>query len=274
MFVMMNAARLEVGVQGVAVAEAAFQQALAYAQERRQGRPAWGTDGAIFGHPDVRRMLALSKARIEAARSICLYAAVMADRARHAPDAEARSAARARHELLTPIAKAWATDMGVDVASTALQVQGGMGYVEETGAAQFYRDARIAPIYEGANGVQALDLVGRKLAQDGAAMRALIADMRVDAERLSQSDGLAEAGARLTAAIGALETATDWLLAQGGVDLLMAARGNDDPWLAGKGPLARLYASQILTLAPGLAEAVCAGAGDLAATDVAALSAE
>jgi alkylation response protein AidB-like acyl-CoA dehydrogenase len=299
MFVMMNAARLAVGVQGVAIAERAFQQALSYAQERRQGRALWAAEGAIIGHPDVRRMLALSKARIAAARSLCLYTAVMADIAHRADGADDRAQAQARLELLTPIAKAWSTDVGVEVASTSLQVHGGMGFIEETGAAQHYRDARIAPIYEGTNGIQALDLIGRKLAQDGAAMRALITDMRLDAERLSKTGELAEVGGRLDAAIAALEAATDWVVAHRGADALAAAtpylklagdviggwmlgrhallaadRAAGDPWLAGKAPLARLYASQVLTLAPGAKEAICAGADDLAAADVAVLAAE
>jgi alkylation response protein AidB-like acyl-CoA dehydrogenase len=297
MFIMMNAARLGVGVQGVAIADRATQQALAYAQERRQGRTAWGSEGAIFGHPDVRRMLALSKARIEAARGICLYAAIMADLAHRGGSDEARAAAKARHEMLTPIAKAWSTDMGVEVASVALQVQGGMGYIEETGAAQFYRDARIAPIYEGANGIQALDLVGRKLADGGAVMAALIAEMRADAERLSDVEELAEIGARLTTALSALERATNWVTTHKGPDVLAGASGylalagdviggwilgrhavkamsagSGDAWLAGKARLAGLYASQILTLAPGRADAVCAGAEDLAGADLSALS--
>ncbi|HMP63212.1 MAG TPA: acyl-CoA dehydrogenase family protein, partial [Phenylobacterium sp.] len=157
MFVMMNAARLQVGVEGVGIAERAYQQALAYARDRRQGRSVWTGESAapIFDHPDVRRSLALMKARIEAARGICLMTGVLADQARLAADEAVRTGARARQELLTPIAKAWSTDMGVEVASMGMQIHGGMGFIEETGAAQHYRDARIAPIYEGANGVQA-----------------------------------------------------------------------------------------------------------------------
>ena len=171
MFTMMNAARLQVGVEGVGIAERAYQQALAYALERRQGRSAWSGAGpaAIFDHPDVRRMLADMRARVEAGRAICLATAVAADLARVGETEEAREAARLREELLTPIAKAWSSDMGVEVASLGIQVHGGMGFVEETGAAQHYRDARIAPIYEGTNGVQAIDLAGRKLAMAGGA---------------------------------------------------------------------------------------------------------
>ncbi|MDB5455036.1 MAG: acyl-CoA dehydrogenase, partial [Caulobacter sp.] len=187
MFTMMNAARLQVGTQGVAIAERAYQQALAFAQERRQGRSVW-TDQAgapIFDHPDVRRTLMLMKARIEAARGICLSTAVAADLAHHAADPGARAAAKGREELLTPIAKAWSTDLGVQAASDGVQIHGGMGFIEETGAAQHYRDARILPIYVGTNGVQALDLVGRKLTLDGGApMAALIADIRATAAGL------------------------------------------------------------------------------------------
>jgi alkylation response protein AidB-like acyl-CoA dehydrogenase len=291
MFVMMNAARLHVGVQGVGVAEAAFQQALAFAQERRQGRAAWSVEqpGAIFDHPDVRRMLMTMKAKTAAARGICLMTGVMADLARVAPTGAERDGARARQELLTPIAKAWSTDVGVEVASLGVQVHGGMGYVEETGAAQFYRDARIAPIYEGTNGIQALDLTGRKLDQTGGhAMLSLAAEMLATAEALGEDPGLQPVGARLAEGVGALEHATKWLLENRGVESLagatmylklagdviggwmlgrqaMIAAGRAEPWLAAKAPLARFYASQVLAGAPALAAAVMAGAEDLAA---------
>ncbi|HEY9216558.1 MAG TPA: acyl-CoA dehydrogenase family protein, partial [Phenylobacterium sp.] len=200
MFLMMNAARLQVGMQGVAIAERAWQQAMEFAQERRQGRSPWSAEqpAKIYDHPDVRLMLALAKAKIEAARGICLMTAVLADEARVGEGEAERAAAAARRDLLTPIAKAWSTDLGVEIASTALQVHGGMGFVEETGAAQHYRDARIAPIYEGTNGIQAMDLVGRKLPMaDGAVVRALAADMLATAEALSAAEGLAPVGKRL-----------------------------------------------------------------------------
>ena len=187
MFTMMNAARVAVGVQGVGVAEGAYQHALAYARERRQGRSDWSADrpAAIFDHPDVRRMLVLMKAKIEAARAICLSAGVAADLARLSPDADERRAAGLRAELLTPIAKGWSTDVGVEVASLGVQVHGGMGFIEETGAAQYYRDARIAPIYEGTNGIQAIDLVGRKLGMaDGEPVRSLLAEIKAKARAL------------------------------------------------------------------------------------------
>ncbi|HKR87760.1 MAG TPA: acyl-CoA dehydrogenase [Phenylobacterium sp.] len=291
MFVMMNAARLEVGVQGVAIAERAFQQALAFSQERIQGQALWatGASGPIYDHPDVRRTLTLSKARIEAARGLCLMTGVLADLARVAPTPEERAGALARQELLTPIAKAWSTDMGVEVASASLQVHGGMGYIEETGAAQHYRDARIPPIYEGTNGIQAIDLSGRKLKMtDGAAMRELCAEMVVTAEALTETADLAGVGRRLALGVQALEKATEWQLAnQGAASLLGAttylklagdviggwflarqalnAAGADAPWLKAKASLARIFASQVLSLAPGLAEAVMEPLPEMAA---------
>jgi len=288
MFVMMNAARLHVGVQGVGIAERAYQQALAFSQERRQGRAAWAADGAIWGHPDVRRMLTLMKAKIDAARAICLATAVMADLAHRAADAESRAAAKARQDLLTPIAKAWSTDVGVEVASMGVQIHGGMGFIEETGAAQHYRDARIAPIYEGTNGIQALDLIGRKLTLDGGgAMRALIADIARTAAAAKASPGLETVGARLDAGAAALERATAWLLDHKGVEAQaaatqylklagdviggaalaeqgMAATG-DDAWSRSKAALARVFAGQVLSQAPGLADAIAEGAADLEA---------
>ena len=297
MFVMMNAARLQVGVQGVAIAERAFQQALAFAQERKQGRTAWGADGAIYGHPDVRRTLMLMKAKIEAARGICLTTGVLADLARLAESEGERAAARARQELLTPIAKAWSTDIGVEVASLGLQLHGGMGFIEETGAAQHYRDARIAPIYEGTNGIQAIDLVGRKVRQnEGATLKALCGEMALVAEVLTETAELVSVGRRLASGVAALERATEALVAGDNAAALtaatpflklagdviggwilgrqaLAAAGSDDPWLAGKGAIARIYASQVLSLAPGLAEAVVdGGAEDLQATAATALA--
>ena len=296
MFVMMNAARLQVGVQGVAIAERAFQQALNFAQERKQGRTAWEADGMIYGHPDVRRTLMLMKARIEAARGICLMTGVLADLARLADSEEERAAAKARQELLTPIAKAWSTDLGVEAASQGLQVHGGMGFIEETGAAQHYRDARIAPIYEGTNGIQAMDLVGRKLRLNGGdTLRALCAEMALTAEVLTQDADLAPVGRRLGAGIAALERAADAVVAGDNAAALvtatpflklsgdviggwvlgrqaLAAAGSDDPWMVAKGALARLYASQVLSLAPGLADGIADGAGDLEATSAAALA--
>ena len=177
MFTMMNNARLNVGLQGVQVAEAATQKAAEYARERVQGARA-GAQSAIIEHPDVRRMLMRMKAQTMAARALVYYACGQVDRAGMG-DAQAKD----RLEITTPLAKAHATDLGNEIASIGVQVHGGMGFVEETGAAQFFRDARITPIYEGTNGIQAADLVGRKLSlSNGAAFASLIADMRAEAE--------------------------------------------------------------------------------------------
>jgi alkylation response protein AidB-like acyl-CoA dehydrogenase len=281
MFVMMNAARVMVGVQGVGIAEAAYQHALAYARERRQGRSPWSSDPSalIFDHPDVRRMLALMQAKIAAARAICFSAGVAADLAQLGPDAEARRKADQRAQILTPIAKAWSTDVGMEVASLGVQVHGGMGFIEETGAAQFYRDARISPIYEGTNGVQAMDLVGRKLGMaDGEAVRNLIAEMRALVPELD-----AGIGASLAAGIDAVERASLGLAKAGGTaalagataylklfgdvlggallskGALAAAKGDDPAWARSREALARFYAEQVLPGAPAQADAALAG---------------
>ena len=177
MFTMMNNARLGVGVQGLAQADAALQAALGFARERRQGRTPTG-EATILGHADVRRMLATMAATVATARAICLDCALSTDMA--VATGEAAWAARAA--FLTPIAKAFGTDAGCEVSALAMQVFGGMGYVEETGVAQFYRDVRVTAIYEGTNGIQAMDLVGRKLADGGAAARALIAEVEATAK--------------------------------------------------------------------------------------------
>jgi len=282
MFVMMNAARLAVGVEGVGIAERAYQHALAYALERRQGRSVWtGEKNApIFDHPDVRRTLGVMKAKIAAARAICLSTGVAADLAKHAATEADRKLWKGREDLFTPIAKAWSTDVGCEVASLGVQVHGGMGFIEETGAAQYYRDARITPIYEGTNGIQAMDLVGRKLSMDGGdSAHALIADMKAT---LAQIDRLytGKPVERFATAIEAVEDATLWLLdrkaaADGAADVLAGAdaylklmgdvvggwmlakgalaakarldAGNGDPvWLQGKLDLYELYAANVL----------------------------
>ncbi|MEM1049170.1 MAG: acyl-CoA dehydrogenase [Pseudomonadota bacterium] len=239
MFTMMNNARLAVGIQGVAAAEAAYQKALDYAQERRQGRASgWSDKGMspIVHHPDVRRNLMTMKALTRAVRAICYACAVATDGARAAPD-DQKAAWQDRADLLTPIAKAFATDVGVDVASIGIQIHGGMGYVEETGAAQWLRDARIAPIYEGTNGIQAIDLVMRKLPlSNGAAMKSYLAELRetADAVRTSNRPELGDTAKCLSGAIDALEEATDALGA-------MLAAGDKDRALAGATPYLRLF---------------------------------
>ena len=215
MFTMMNSARLNVGLQGVSVGEAAYQAALDYARERKQGK-AEGVEGsaAIIHHPDVRRTLMTMKARIMASRAICYACGVAADLADHGPEAD-RESAKLREELLTPIAKAWSTDMGVEVSSLGVQVHGGMGFMNETLAAQLYKDARIAPIYEGTNGIQAIDLVGRKLSLgNGMAMKAMLEDVSETARlaRESNEPDFVSMADHLDAAAAALEEATGWMV--------------------------------------------------------------
>jgi alkylation response protein AidB-like acyl-CoA dehydrogenase len=297
MFVMMNSARLGVGMQGVAIGERAFQRALAYARERRQGRSAKGgaAMSPIVEHPDVQRMLMTMKALVQAARGICHLTAVAIDRSFHAPSAEERAAAGERAALLTPVAKAFSSDIGDEVASLGVQVHGGMGYIEETGAAQHMRDSRIAAIYEGANGVQAIDLVQRKLPLSGGAvaareiagMRAILAEVAergeagfgATAKILSEAiDALEQATAYMREALGAdpasaLSGASAYLrlfgLALGGACLAkaglaaqdQAARGDETQ--RGRIGLARFFAEKLATAAPGLARSVLSGAGAL-----------
>jgi hypothetical protein len=216
---MMNAARLNIGVQGVAIAERSFQQALAFARERRQGKP-FGLQhevlemSPIIFHTDVRRMLLTQKAIAEAGRAICLANAIAIDEARHGETPAERTSAKAREELLTPISKGWCTDMGVEAASLGVQVHGGMGFIEETGAAQHYRDARITPIYEGTNGIQAIDLLGRKLGLEGGEVMRRFLNEIADTAALCAQGSRAELksiGAELTRALKASESATAWL---------------------------------------------------------------
>ncbi|MDP2882220.1 MAG: acyl-CoA dehydrogenase family protein [Azonexus sp.] len=214
MFTMMNHARVNVGLEGVGIAERAYQHALWYARERVQGAPVGDKSGVkkpILHHPDVRRMLMDIKSRTEAMRTLAYYTAANIDRA-HAGSAAAQS----RVDLLTPVVKGWSTEQGVELSSTALQVFGGVGFVEETGAAQYYRDSRITTIYEGTTAIQANDLVGRKLAREkvpGAAMKALIAEMTADAEAFAGNAQLAGIAAHLKSGINALSTAADWIVA-------------------------------------------------------------
>ncbi|MBP6689045.1 MAG: acyl-CoA dehydrogenase family protein [Hyphomonadaceae bacterium] len=259
MFTMMNAARINVGMEGVGVAEAAYQKALTYAKDRKQG------GALIIEHPDVRRMLMTMKAKIQAGRAICYATAVAAD-----------AGDKAREDLLTPIAKAWGTDLGVECSSLGVQVHGGMGFVEEGGAAQFYRDARIAPIYEGTNGIQALDLYGRKLLGDrGDAMQALIAEGRVIA---------GASHPKLNAALDALADATDYMLsasredAQAGayaylqlagdvVGGMLLVKGGVRDANAEQAALLRFYARAILARAPSRLSEVKLGAAVLNSSD-------
>src|SRR3954471_9182281 len=241
MFTMMNQARLFVGLQGVAIAERATQQALAFARERKQGRAtgaAADQSSPIIAHPDVKRMLLTMRALTRAARVICYATAVALDRAQRGADDQARGQAADRAALLTPIAKAFATDIGTEVASLGVQVHGGMGYIEETGAAQHYRDARIAAIYEGTNGVQAIDLVTRKLPlHGGATVSTYLDELRqiIAAVAPANDPAFGATAARLTEAVESVERASRWLL-----DRLDNA---PDAALAGATPYLRLFAS-------------------------------
>lgn len=218
MFTMMNEARHKVGIQGIGVAERACQQALAYALDRTQGRNSkarGGQECVIAEHLDVRRMLLSMRARTDALRALALTCAGQMDIARHAESAEARQSAQARVDVLIPVIKGFSTDQAVDIASLGVQVHGGMGYVEETGAAQLLRDVRIAPIYEGTNGIQALDLAGRKLSQDsGAALSALIDEVEATAAALSEQASLAPLGESLAGGATDLRAAMDSVLSQ------------------------------------------------------------
>jgi alkylation response protein AidB-like acyl-CoA dehydrogenase len=293
MFIMMNAARLAVGVQGVALAERATQRALRYARERKQGRTAAtrGDDMApIIEHPDIRRSLMTMKALTQAARAICLVTARETDIARRAKDPAARAAAANRVALLTPVAKAFSTDIGCEVASIGVQVHGGMGFIEETGAAQTYRDARILPIYEGTNGIQALDLVTRKLPLEGGKVVAdYIGELQrtVEEVRASNRPEFGRMGERLGETVTALAEASRWMgsalqkspeaamagatpylrlfgLAAGGIYLargaLAAARNGGAGASAQPIALARFFAENLATAAPGLKDTVVGGA--------------
>ena len=229
MFTMMNSARLNVGLEGVAVGEAALQAGVAYAQERKQGSvPGEKGSVAIIRHPDVQRMLATMAANVQAARAICYACGAAADLAEHHPDEATRKAAKAREDLLTPLAKAWSTDRAIDVTNSGVQIHGGMGFMGETAAAQFYLDARITPIYEGTNGIQSIDLVGRKLSMDGgAAMRAMLDDVRATARdaRDTNQPKLVAIADHLETAAGALESATVWMIATMGTARDVALSG-------------------------------------------------
>jgi len=243
MFTMMNQARLAVGLEGVGIADRAYQHALAYAQERKQGRAVGKTgDGLdpIIVHPDVKRMLMQMRAMTAAARTISYATAVALDVASRAKDAKVKADAAARGALLTPIAKAFSTDIGNEVSYLGVQVHGGMGFIEETGAAQHYRDARITSIYEGTNGIQAIDLVTRKLAANGgASVWALLDELKgiVKQVETSNDPAFGTTAAKLRDALGSLERASRWLLERVG------SAPNDA--LAGATPYLRLFGSAL-----------------------------
>ena len=236
MFTMMNNARINIGMSGLAVAERAYQQARAFARDRVQGNAADGSPQTIIRHPDVRRMLLTMKASIEAMRAFSYDVVATLDQSRLEPNPETRALAQARLDLLTPVVKAWCTDLGVEITSMGVQVHGGMGYIEETGAVQHLRDARIAPIYEGTNGIQAIDLVTRKVLRDGGlAARRYIEEIDAVVALLDSESGTAfKALSRgLTTAIQALTKTTNWLLTESKNDVDLA--------LAGATPYMRLF---------------------------------
>ena len=216
MFTMMNHARLNVGLEGVGVSERAYQHARAYALERVQGKPALAGSSTIAGHPDVRRMLMDMKARTEAMRALAYFCAGQMDRVAGHPDAQERAQAQALVGLLTPVVKGWCTDSAQGITSDGLQIHGGMGYIEETGAAQYFRDARITTIYEGTTGIQANDLIGRKLAREGGrTLKGLLTRIDSDARQLmdARDPELSSIGDALMRAVRALEDGADWQLA-------------------------------------------------------------
>jgi 3-(methylthio)propanoyl-CoA dehydrogenase len=305
MFIMMNAARLAVGLEGYAVSERAFQHAAEWARTRVQGKPpvasSPGSKPTIIHHPDVKRMLLSMKSSTEAMRALGLYTAYQLDLARHSTDAKLREAAQIRGDLLIPIVKAWCTELGIDVTSLGIQVHGGMGFIEETGAAQYYRDVRITAIYEGTTGIQSNDLINRKIARDrGEAMGALIADMRRELEALDAADPATQATKRAALeAVGLLREGTDailsglavaperayavsvpylelagftiagWLMAKASAIAARKLSGSDADFHAGKVRTARFYAEQVLPNALALARVVKGGAASVLETDAA-----
>ncbi len=300
MFTMMNNARLSVGCQGLAIAERAYQQALDYAEQRKQGRhPGMNAEQhvSIIEHADVRRTLMLMRSLTEACRGLIYLNAAAIDRAHHLPDEAGRRDAKALVELLTPLSKSWATDIGCEVASMGVQIHGGMGFIEETGAAQHYRDARILPIYEGTNGIQAIDLVTRKLPLNGGeTVKALFAQIAaVVAETARAGESFAGIHAHLDAALKSLSKASQWIGGQlaknpeaalaGATPYLRAfattvggwllakqalaakaeiAGGATDPYFTAKIVSARLFADQVLTGVDGLCRSATEGSASLA----------
>ncbi len=293
MFIMMNAARFNVGLEGLGDAERAYQRAVGYARDRVQGAEVGVRGGPkvpIIRHPDVRRMLMSMRARIEAMRALAYVTAAALDNAHQNPDAAARAQAQAFADLMIPVVKGWGTESSIDIASLGVQVHGGMGYIEETGAAQHLRDARITTIYEGTTAIQANDLIGRKIAREkGATVNAVIGEMRTAAAGL---DGdLALIGSRQLAAVDALERAVLWIVANfasdpkavhagavpflhlfgivaggwqmGRMAVIARARitaGDGDPFWPAKLATTRFFADHFLTQAAGLAESVIGGA--------------
>jgi 3-(methylthio)propanoyl-CoA dehydrogenase len=304
MFIMMNSARLSVGSEGYAVGERALQRASEWARTRVQGKPPVAQPQGplpIIHHPDVKRMLLMMKSQTEASRALTLYTAFQFDLAEHDPDPAVRDAARARAELLTPIVKGWCTEIGNEVAAIGVQIHGGMGFIEETGAAQYVRDVRITTIYEGTTGIQSNDLIGRKFARDqGAAMNALLADMEgelralavsdptVDALRESALDAVTALREAARSLMKTLATRQDagmavsvpflklcgyvtggWLLAKSAALCIGKTAGPERDFYAAKIRTAAFYAAQVLPNTVALARVVESGGGSVVDTDAA-----
>jgi len=304
MFVMMNAARFAVGLEGVAIAERAFQRALAYAKERVQGRDlvAGGKAVPIIRHPDVRRMLMLMKSQTEAMRALAYVTAAALDAAHLHPDKESRKRNQAFVDLIIPVVKGWCTETGIEVASLGVQVHGGMGFIEETGAAQHYRDARIATIYEGTTGIQANDLVGRKIAREaGATVRGLLAELRRFDDELGRSSSADARALRvsLAFAVESIAECVEFILAHAGkeprvafagavpflklmgitcggwqmgramlvAEAKLAAQQGDARFYTAKIATARFFGDHVLSQAKGLRDAVVNGSGTVMALD-------
>ena len=294
MFIMMNAARFAVGLEGVAIAERAFQRALAYAKERLQGRDlAGGGTVPIIRHPDVRRMLMLMKSQTEAMRALAYVVAAALDVAARHPDEKLRQQNQAFVDLMIPVVKGWSTETGIEVASLGVQVHGGMGFIEETGAAQHLRDARITTIYEGTTGIQANDLVGRKIAREGGATaKAWLAHLEAFDAELARSGNadIQSIRASLAAGAAAVGASVDYIVANAGKDVMAAFAGavpflklmgivaggwqmaraalaaeknlasGDKAFCQAKIATARFYADQVLVQAPSLCDTVVKGA--------------
>jgi 3-(methylthio)propanoyl-CoA dehydrogenase len=302
MFIMMNSARLSVGLEGYAVGERAFQQAAEWARTRVQGKPPVAQaegPAAIIHHPDIKRMLLVMKSTTEACRAVALYAAYQLDIANHHPDLQQRSAAQARADMLIPIVKGWCTETGNQITGTGVQVHGGMGFIEETGAAQYIRDVRITTIYEGTTGIQSNDLIGRKIGRDGgAAMKQLLAEMSRELQALPATD--TAAGLTRTAAlegVGLLKDSTDallkaqssrpdtamavsvpylmlcgyviggWLMARAAAIASGRLGDPDKSFYEAKLHTARFYAQQVLPNATALARVVQSGGDSVVETD-------
>lgn len=301
MFTMMNNARLAVGQQGIALAELAYQIAYDHAMNRTQGRPATTDDKTIIGHADVRRMLLTMRCQIEAMRHLVFLNAKAIDETRHSDDDDARTSAGEFADLLTPLSKAWCTDLGNELASIGVQLAGGMGFCEDTGAAQVYRDIRIAAIYEGTNGIQALDLFGRKLPmRNGEVIASLLHDIAATVAELKATPSVADLAKPLAAALDDVRGLTEWMLTVGRANaidgmagatpylrvlstlvggwlmarqaLLAAPDSETDSYASAKVATARFYLGQILPTIQGLYEQVKASASPLYAISAAALA--